>query len=113
MESRDIILKLISEQFPSDKAFEDVAGLKPKTVDSWKRNNSKGYLKILPKLSEVFGVTTDYLLGNEQKNKPVTRSDELDPLDKKIIELFSLLNSDNQKIALAQIETLLRLQEKK
>ena len=29
-------------------------------------------------ISNYFGVSTDYLLGNEQKKEPTTKSDELD-----------------------------------
>lgn len=63
-----IILTMIARNFSSDAAFEAAVGLKPKTVYDWKRGKSKSYLKMLPELSKVFGLSTDYLLGNEQKN---------------------------------------------
>lgn len=61
----DRILALIRQNFPSDTSFEAKMGLKPKTVDSWKRGKSKSYLKMLPELAQLFGVSADYLLGRE------------------------------------------------
>ena len=76
------ILDLISKNYASDAAFEVAANLPPKTVYDWKRGKSKGYLKILPKLSELFGVPVAHFYGEaintDIKNKPVaTEDDEL------------------------------------
>ena len=93
----EIIVEQIKENFPSDAAFEVAAGLKPKTVDSWKRGNSKGFLKILPKLSKLFGVSTDYLLGNEQKNKPLAEARNLSDIENEILSIFHSLPEDKKQ----------------
>ena len=64
------ILELVNNNFPSEAAFERNHNLKPKTVDSWKRNNSKSYLKMLPELAIGFNVSTDYLLGKTEDPTP-------------------------------------------
>lgn len=94
MDTLSNILSLIESKYSSDAAFEVAAGLKPKTVYDWKRGKSASYLKMLPKLSDLFNVSTDCLLGNEQKNKPATERDEL---KENILNLFSRLSPDGKK----------------
>ena len=65
MSTHEIILDLIKINYSSDVAFEEAAGLKRKTVDNWKRGLSKSYLKMIPKLCELFNVKPDYILGIE------------------------------------------------
>lgn len=90
METIDIILNLINKNYPSEAAFEYKFGLKPKTVYDWKRGKSKSYLKILPKLSKEFNVSTDYLLGNADiKNSPSTIEDEFNKALKELEAITS------------------------
>lgn len=81
-------------------------------VTNWK-NGSIPKMDKVGQIASYFGVSTDYLLGNEQKNKPVTENDRLDPLDRRIMELLGELNPENKKIALAQLDAMLKIQEKK
>lgn len=63
MDTLDKILALIQERKMTNVAFEQALGLKAKTVDSWKRHNSSSYLKHIASIADLFGVSTDYLLG--------------------------------------------------
>lgn len=63
MDTLDKILALIKERNMTNVAFEQALGLKAKTVDSWKRHNSSSYLKHIAAIADLFGVSTDYLLG--------------------------------------------------
>lgn len=65
------ILSLIKSNYGTDAAFEDALKIKRKTVDSWKRGNSKSYMKLLLNISSLFGVSTDYLLTGEEKVIPI------------------------------------------
>lgn len=50
-------------------------------------------------------------LNSTQKQKLITsKSDELDPMDKRIIELLHSLTPENRKIALAQLDAMLKIQ---
>lgn len=51
-------------------------GVAQSTLSDWK--NGKGTPKAdkLQKIADYFGVTVDYLLGNEQKEKPLVNNDE-------------------------------------
>ena len=73
MKSKEIarkrILDFIGVFYESFKDFERDFGLKPNTVSEWKRGVST-YMDILPELANRFGVTTDYLLGNNPRENP-------------------------------------------
>ena len=56
------ILTLIDSEFESDAAFERAFGLVDKTVNNWRRGRSASYMKMLPRLSEVFRVNVGELL---------------------------------------------------
>ena len=59
---RERILSLIASEYESDAAFERSLGLKDKTVNNWRRGLSASYMKMLPRLSEVFRVSVSDLL---------------------------------------------------
>ncbi len=105
MDTLGCILSLIKTTFKSDASFEAAADLKPKTVDSWKRGKSASYLKMLPKLSELFGVTTDYLLGNEQKKKPSAEAKSFSRETMELTDQIEKLTPSNR----AKLSELVRL----
>jgi len=94
MDTLQKILDLIQKHHQSDAEFEKENGLKPKTVDSWKRGNSKGYLKILPQLSHKYNVSTDYLLGNESNIKVYDEHDNIVVLDDETREIIDSLRTN-------------------
>jgi hypothetical protein len=98
MDTLNRILDLILNNFPSDAAFEDALNIKRKTVDSWKRNNSKSYLNKIVEISKVFHVTTDYLLTG-QKSMP----EDITQIEKQALLFFRQLNVDGQESALTML----------
>jgi transcriptional regulator with XRE-family HTH domain len=59
---RTRVISLIEAGFESDAAFERVMELPQKTVNNWRRGLSSSFMKILPRLSEEFGVNVGELL---------------------------------------------------
>lgn len=59
---RSRILSLIESGFESDAAFERALDLPSKTVNNWRRGLSASFMKMLPRLSEEFGVNVGELL---------------------------------------------------
>ena len=59
---RERVLSLIDSEFESDAAFERAMGLAEKTVNNWRRGRSASFMKMLPLLSERFGVNVAALL---------------------------------------------------
>ena len=59
---RERILTLIDSEFESDASFEREMDLGEKTVNNWRRGRSSSFMRILPELSELFGVNIGELL---------------------------------------------------
>lgn len=62
IKTKERVLSLIESEFESDAAFERAMGLAEKTVNNWRRDRSASYMKMLPQLSEKFGVNITELL---------------------------------------------------
>ena len=65
----DIFAELCEKrEIKPSKAAEE-CGINKSNVSSWKNNGYVPRGDALNKIAAYFGVSTDYLLGNEQKNK--------------------------------------------
>ena len=73
---RKRVLSLIESQFESDAAFERALSLKEKTVNNWRRGRSASFTKMLPSLSERFGVNVGELLDIPLKKDTSELSEE-------------------------------------
>jgi transcriptional regulator with XRE-family HTH domain len=60
-------------------------GLTKSAWSSWERGETTTYKDHIPEIAGLFNVSADYLLGIEQKNKPVVEHDEL---SNEILNLF-------------------------
>lgn len=63
-------------------------------VTKWKEGKTPKSSTV-SKVALFFGVTTDYLLGNEQKNKPPMLLDDLEPYE---LELIKMLREGPEEI---------------
>lgn len=99
---RERVLSLISSEFESDAAFEREMDLAEKTVNNWRRGRSASFMRILPKLSERFGVNIGELLDIPLREDSTELSeDELD-----ILTLYRKSHVLPKKMRLALKETL-------
>ena len=73
---REKILALIDAEYESDAAFERALGLSDKTVNNWRRGRSASYMKMLPRLSEVFRVNVGELLDMPLRSDTSELSEE-------------------------------------
>ncbi|WP_087064239.1 helix-turn-helix domain-containing protein [Intestinibacillus massiliensis] len=64
---------------PTRAALE--IGLSKSTPTSWKNRGLTPQGDTLSKIADYFGVSTDYLLGNEQKEKPTGKSVDISDED--------------------------------
>ena len=72
---RSRVLSLIESAYESDAAFERAMALSEKTVNNWRRGRSASFMKILPALSERFGVNIGELLDIPLKQDTSELSD--------------------------------------
>ena len=64
------IFELADKQFAEQQDFAVAIGKKPSVVSQWRMGRTKSYRSCLPKIAEVLGTTTEYLLtGNGPKDK--------------------------------------------
>ena len=61
----ETVFSLIELHYSSDAAFERAANLPPKTVNNWRRGRSSSYMKMLPELAALLGVSVHDLLHTE------------------------------------------------
>lgn len=73
---RERTLSLIESAFESDAAFERELGLAEKTVNNWRRGRSSSFMKMLPALSEKFGVNVGELLDMPLKGSSSELSED-------------------------------------
>ena len=74
--TREMLLSLIEAEYESDAAFERAIGLPEKTVNNWRRGRSASFMKMLPQLSERFGVHVGALMDMPLKGEAAELSEE-------------------------------------
>ena len=75
-ETRERVLSLIETEFKSDAEFEREMKLPGKTVNNWRRGRSASFMRMLPTLSERFGVNALELLNMPLKKDTSELSEE-------------------------------------
>lgn len=83
----------------SQKDIAQYLGVTQQAVGSWERNKSEPTPSMYKLLARYFGVSTDYLLGNNTQN--VNNVDESDLLDG-----YRHLNFEGQKLVMSMIGSL-------
>ncbi len=99
---RERVLSLIDSEFESDAAFEREMELGEKTVNNWRRGRSSSFMRILPELSELFGVNIGELLDIPIRDDSSELSDE----ELELLTLYRKAHVLPKKHRLALKETL-------
>ena len=108
----DLYLDLCKKKNVSPtKAALDI-GISKATPSTWKKRGLTPQGDTLNKIASYFGVSTDYLLGQEQKEKPaIATDDELSPQKKYLVEKIRQMD-DQQLAALdALIDSVYRMRD--
>ena len=101
-EIRERVLSLIESEFESDASFERAMALPQKTVNNWRRGRSASFMKMLPALSERFGIRVSELL-----DMPLGKdSSELSDDELHLLNLYRKSRTMPQKMRSALRETL-------
>ncbi len=99
---RERVLSLIESEFESDAAFEREIGLAEKTVNNWRRGRSASFMRMLPRLSEMFGVNVGELLDIPLRRDTSELSDE----ELHLLHLYRKSRTLSQKMRNALRETI-------
>ena len=65
----ETIRKLRKERTLTQTQIADLLGITYQAVSNWEHNKNAPDLTQIPRLAQIFGVTTDYLLGLERPDK--------------------------------------------
>ena len=77
----------IKHGYKSQKELADILFVNQTAVSQWERGITTPSSQLLIKLSELYGVTTDYLLGRDEKES-TTPSDENDSARNRLMAAF-------------------------
>ena len=99
---REKVLSLIGAEFESDAAFERELDLAEKTVSNWRRGRSASFIKMLPLLSEHFGVNIGELMDIPLREDSTELSDE----EIELLTLYRKAHVLPKKMRLAMKETI-------
>lgn len=99
---RERVLSLIGAEFESDAAFEREMNLAEKTVSNWRRGRSSSFMKMLPTLSELFGINVGELLDIPLRDDSSELSDE----ELELLTLYRKSHVLPKKMRLAMKETI-------
>lgn len=87
----EIFAKLLQEHNKTPYRVYKDTGISQTTLSEWKNGKVTPKADKLQTIAEYFGVTIDYLMGNEQKETPaLTKKDERD-IEKKLNETLEEL----------------------
>lgn len=77
MDTRDKILKLMETNDISAYKLSKDLKISQGSISAWKKGTGNSYTKYIPELANYFNVSTDYLLGTDEKDeKPPSRSNK-------------------------------------
>lgn len=99
---REKILSLIDAEFESDALFEREMNLAEKTVSNWRRGRSASFMRILPDLSDRFGVNVSELLDIPLRED----SSELSEEELELLTLYRKSHVLPKKMRLALKQTI-------
>lgn len=100
-----VLFQLMSERNINAKTLSDVTGISTGNISDWKSGRSKPSTEKLSILAAYFGVTTDYLLGNEQKKKPSAEAKSFSRETMELTDQIEKLTPSNR----AKLSELVRL----
>ena len=99
---RERVLALVESEFESDAEFEREMGIAAKTVNNWRRMRSSSFMKMLPALSERFGVHIGDLY-----DMPIRKdTSELSEEELRLLHLYRKTRALPKKLRVALAETL-------
>ena len=108
METKDILKMLRkSRGFANAKDFCDIADISYNTYQNYEAGKRLPTAEMLMKISDFYGVTTDYLLGREPQPNPLATLN-VNVNDDKFIEIYSQLPEYAKQIF---VDTMIKLSE--
>lgn len=91
----------------TQKQVADAAQISRSIVSQYENNQTEPTASVLAKLSEIFSVSADYILGLEDElgyNKSDDIKNAITPEERKIINAYRNLTSSNRELVLTMLK---------
>ena len=112
----DILTKILAEMKKgkiSQKYITSSLGLSQQAFSEWKAGRTKSYMKYLPQIAVVLGVSVDYLLGRDEKAPaPEEPEQEQDAIDAEFADRVSRLSESGREALSRYLDLLLKTEGK-
>lgn len=117
MDTLTKIIFLMNERNYDNQMLATALGLNRQVVTDWKAGRSKSYKKYIYQIADLFGVTVDYLLGNDEaepaeKEKSNPEIEGLDEYEKKLLNAFRQTTIDGKLRILNAVDEITKEIEK-
>ncbi len=83
------IMSLIPSRRGGVKEFAEKIGVPANLVSMWRKGDSASYKNYLPQISTAYGVSIDWLCGNNDKKENPTVSGEVNYSDMQLLSAFN------------------------
>jgi transcriptional regulator with XRE-family HTH domain len=106
----DILNRILAEMNKKNIPQKDLTsflGIKETAFAKWKKGVNTSYLKYISQIAEFLDVSTDYLLGNEQKKTPLPQIRDKDddvPNVQDMVDRIMALPPSARSVILAALE---------
>lgn len=104
------ISEIRKERKLTQKELGRLIGAAQNTICNWENGKREPDQEALAKMSKLFGVTVDYLLGLDTEKGPLTVTDE-EALDQELISLLTSLTPAEQEKTAAFVQGLIANRE--
>lgn len=118
----DVLTKILDEmkrQKISQKTITSSLGLSQQSFSEWKAGRGTSYMKYLPQIAQILGVSVDYLLGRDpgieksSAENPAELEELLNsPYLRETYEKLVRMNPEELELVNAQIDLILKIRDK-
>lgn len=106
-----IFVELLQRDGVSTYQVSKATGIAQSVFSSWKNGISKPKADKLKKIADYFGVSTDYLLGRDEK-APAPEEQEQDAIDAEFADRVSRLSESGREALSHYLDLLLKSEDK-
>ena len=108
----EIFKKLLEEHHATAYQVSKATGISTGSLSDWKNGRSSPKTEKLKKIADYFGVSVDYLMGNEDTDTKKAPASKRDEREEEFVEMFKHLNPEQQDLVIAQLKGILDTHKK-
>lgn len=99
----EVFIKLAQKHGVTAYQISKVTGLSQSLFSDWKKGKSTPKQDKLKKIADYFGVSVDYLMTGEEKEKTPPVGEILTEGEQELLNLYRMVPEDKQKLILSMI----------